>query len=824
MPQYSEGVRYIKIAKKDSNEVDQTLNLQSLTEITIPFSTGNITYNILSITEKSTYFLYSVPYTPVEWADRSELYYDFTGSSNTLLTPISGSGANAKNYNDIPINSINDPLNFSHTSSIFFTFNLPVIKLLTYPQKEAILTITGSLFINNNGPGIVGYNGVYDPKIQIVKNGVDEIEELDLVNIGPGSSQTHNFVISHSISSSNAVSGDEYQLRLFTKSLLAGVSGSFQFQNTSVFLSSSAATGPKLLNIAEPYFGPQNSFQQEIDCQPLFNNANINRRHNLFMDVDYSAGITEPTNFELIVSGSALKAEVQLSNYTTRRHVIPRYEGSKSTSQKLNTFTKGDIGTYGKSPTVESLKRMVAYCDFIGGWPPERMNASSAHILYLIDENGDVKIPDTSENSLEDVQGTFQTGERVELNSKTIGSGISTPFRNIIRGGSRIEPVLYTQIGKQPGSLWTSSILLTDIEITSGSATNNYQNNGSIGQQGTPYSVDRLKLQSGLNNSNLIFNNGSAPGIPTTTFGYYKIPSGVLAENVILNFQIDNLEFGALDPAGVNGGYVKLQIGIILKKNNDTIDLHQEEIVLDFNYAEIIKVFFISPPPFTILPNSILENDELSIEYVVDVLPSSANTVNTYGLAVKGGNYSITQTPIPTLPITVGNNNIWGYLNKTTHPSIITSSFAVSESLAALYGDPNVKQIDITNSGFNTIILPWSIKTGDEFRFEGEEISTYMVKKAYGPNERGSDRVSQTGSIEVHFDKSLPISASIANFNLDHFLIRRYVDDASSILIEGFKPTGSTGPFILTPEYSVKELNKSIGKYITILTEKNLLS
>ena len=84
MPQYSEGVRYIKIAKKDSNEVDQTLNLQSLTEITIPFSTGNITYNILSITEKSTYFLYSVPYTPVEWADRSELYYDFTGSSNTL--------------------------------------------------------------------------------------------------------------------------------------------------------------------------------------------------------------------------------------------------------------------------------------------------------------------------------------------------------------------------------------------------------------------------------------------------------------------------------------------------------------------------------------------------------------------------------------------------------------------------------------------------------------------------------------------------------------------------------------------------------------------
>jgi len=120
-------------------------------------------------------------------------------------------------------------------------------------------------------------------------------------------------------------------------------------------------------------------------------------------------------------------------------------------------------------------------------------------------------------------------------------------------------------------------------------------------------------------------------------------------------------------------------------------------------------------------------------------------------------------------------------------------------------------------------VLPWSLKTGDEFRFEGEEKNTYMVTKAYGPNDNSSNRLSQTGSIEVHFDKNLPISASISSFNLDHFAIRRYVDDASSIIIEGFKPTGSSGPFILTPEYSVDKLSKNIDEYITILTEKNLL-
>ena len=57
MPQYSEGVRYIKIAKRDKNGVDQTNTLQSLTEITIPFSTSNITYNIISITEKPLLYI-----------------------------------------------------------------------------------------------------------------------------------------------------------------------------------------------------------------------------------------------------------------------------------------------------------------------------------------------------------------------------------------------------------------------------------------------------------------------------------------------------------------------------------------------------------------------------------------------------------------------------------------------------------------------------------------------------------------------------------------------------------------------------------------------
>ena len=62
-------------------------------------------------------------------------------------------------------------------------------------------------------------------------------------------------------------------------------------------------------------------------------------------------------------------------------------------------------------------------------------------------------IPNTSENSLEDVQQTFESRNKLIINSTTIGTGEATPKRNIIRGGSRIEPILYTQYGHSP-ALW----------------------------------------------------------------------------------------------------------------------------------------------------------------------------------------------------------------------------------------------------------------------------------------------------------------------------------------------------------------------------------
>jgi hypothetical protein len=175
--------------------------------------------------------------------------------------------------------------------------------------------------------------------------------------------------------------------------------------------------------------------------------------------------------------------------------------------------------------------------------------------------------------------------------------------------------------------------------------------------------------------------------------------------------------------------------------------------------------------------------------------------------------FKITQTPAPKNILVT--SSMWGYPD-TTKLYAITGANAV---LNELY-DAGFRQIDIPNSQFNSITTPWSLKIADEFRFEGNENNTFMVTKVYGVGEIDNNRVSQTGSIEIQFDGNLP-SGSI---NLDHFVIRRYVD-GNYILVDGPKSTtnNGNGPFIIKPQYMSPKLDKGLDYYIQLLTERGLL-
>tara|TARA_R110002020_G_scaffold303461_1_gene518910 strand:- start:54 stop:233 length:180 start_codon:yes stop_codon:yes gene_type:complete len=58
--------------------------------------------------------------------------------------------------------------------------------------------------------------------------------------------------------------------------------------------------------------------------------------------------------------------------------------------------------------------------------------------------------------------------------------------------------------------------------------------------------------------------------------------------------------------------------------------------------------------------------------------------------------------------------------------------------------------------------------------------------------------------------------------NYNNFLIRRYVDDPSGLIIEGSKPTGD-GPYIVKSQYINQELNENLPIYIENLKEKGII-
>jgi hypothetical protein len=770
------GPIYVKIHKIDNNGVNNEIPLGQATQLLIKYSSSTLynTIKILSINEYPTYYLYEVNTLGSNTVDDYILDYKFSGSITNGFT------ASVIFPTKIVTESI-DAANIYSSSSGLFTYNYtPNIAIhytasFTGKSDSAISTSSLEFYSSNINP----------PLFNNTING---------------------FPISTSPPITKIVSGTFYPLNTDTFGIgIINVGGlfsptvrldNFQISFTQSISPSSAENDPIII---EPYITTTNFYNSNENA--LLNSVDSSRQSTFLQDVDYSFGITTPVNFNAIISGSATKATVPDSNYTTKRHIIPRYLGSRSTSQQLNTWTLGDTGTYGKVPTVESLKTFVAYSTTFGGWPPERMNASAITINYLINQNGDVSIPNTSQNSLSNTQQNFQAGERIRITTPSQGTGVASQFRTIIKGGARIEPILYTQSGSTPNAQWNTTMSFEDI-IPS--------DTGNIANYTALYNRTSSQILTYESPIKVLFNN-TISGVALSSNSYpislNAIQDGIdLIINADINLRLDN-------PA-INGGPRSFNVTLFVYRNST--------IIQSIPYS-----------PYNVSPN---RQDAVVFSITNTIIPAgtfnSGDTISIYvqvdnfegypgGIRVLPNNtsFKISQYPAYTQPITSSvANSIWGWPNKTLYPYVITSS---NPTLVGLYNS-NVKQIDITGSGFNPISLPWSIEYGDEFRFEGREDFTYQVGKIYGAAESGSNRITETGSIEVQFNRDLPVSASSSAFNLDHFLIRRYVDDASQIIIEGFRPS-NTGPYIITPEYVTPVLDKNIDSFITDLTQKGLL-
>ena len=801
MPISYPSFNYVKIHKFDNTGVNNDIALGQATRLRIKYDTepGYLTIgNILTKTEYPTYWLYKVQSLGSNTADNYVVDYRISASfsSSTFEFPFTTNPAIGGKLFPYHATSSNNQF-FNQTDGIYTIPSSP-------PRPSNIFfNLSSSLFISASIGG--------DFYFMLLKPGLPEAEATFLIdpftnNFIQGSWEAGGedptfFGIVSASGKFIANPGD----RIF----LAGtkndglpcrvLSGSFLVTQS---IASSSAEYDSI--IIEPYITEPNFYNS--DNNALLNSVSDQRESTFALDADYGYGTT-PINFSLLITGSANPATVPDSNYTSKKSTILKYEGSKSTSQLLNKWTPEDTGTYGKLPTVESLKTYIAYCDGINGWPPELENASAMNVIYLIKADGTVVIPNTSKDSLSIMQQTFQTGERVIINTKNGSISPLDPYRTVIRGGTHLEPILYTQYGQLPNVTWNTTMSFEDIVLSPG---------GNVGNYAALYKKSTQQILS-YNSPQQVNFQTTVQGIPVVS-NSYPIPSNAIIDGVSLTVTVNpTVYILAVDSDPMHITFVHY-----FYKNSEIIFTSLEEVVT-IQSTNVNNYRTLIPPTFTLPAGTFNSGDNIS--YYIKVL-LAGNPSNTIAFGTTNGlspvTFTISQYPIFTLPVTSsGANSIWNWGNKTTYPYIITSS---NSTLTQFYGNPNVKAKDITGSSFNTIQSPWKINYGDEFKFEGREDWSYMVKNIYAPADSGSGRIFQTGSIEVHFNANLPVSASSSVFNLDHFLIRRYVDDAAQNVITGFRPPNSEGPYLIKPEFVVPELNKSIDEVILDLTQKGLIT
>ncbi len=184
-------------------------------------------------------------------------------------------------------------------------------------------------------------------------------------------------------------------------------------------------------------------------------------------------------------------------------------------------------------------------------------------VKYLIKSDGTVIIPNTSPNSLTENKGTFETDENILIHYQGTGNQ-ATPIRKVIRGGTRIEPILYNQSGSMPGGVFLNSITLTDNGVT-GSVISDFQ--GLL--RPTSYILNPIPQSTfGEICFNQILSTGSAASLsPVTLSGTtsfrYKINSSAISEGVSFTFTINaeaTYTGGIPTPNGNYSAYCQLRI------------------------------------------------------------------------------------------------------------------------------------------------------------------------------------------------------------------------------------------------------------------------
>ena len=169
------------------------------------------------------------------------------------------------------------------------------------------------------------------------------------------------------------------------------------------------------------------------------------------------------------------------------------------------------------------------------------------------------------------------------------------------------------------------------------------------------------------------------------------------------------------------------------------------------------------------------------------------------GNSVGNGTFTISQNPSPSQIIV--NPPYW------TTGSINSNVLTGSAFTGSYFPASPIYQTFPSSSASYEPVLPFTLQTNDEIRFEGDETQIYTITTV---------ETGISGSLYLTLNRNIADGT-----DLDSFLIRRYTPDPGYILLDIPSEGGGTG--FIFPEHVTLDVQRNFNTIIQNLKEKGLI-
>lgn len=548
--------------------------------------------------------------------------------------------------------------------------------------------------------------------------------------------------------------------------------------------------------IIEPFLNEDINFYNS-DFNALLNNATTISNAAHVQKVDYSTNPFTPVNIEAIRDNTAERAEMNEYLHNSAGMVRGRYTGKQLSGTVLNEFTIGDT-SYGKTPVVEQTTPYFCVFDYISGFSPEHNQADAVVIKYIVDEGGNVTTPDI-ETAQDILEQSFRNKDKVSIsfNSTAVGGTEATLLgeQEILRAGSRIEPILYSYSATTYLSPVYSAATKLQFQVDPTLTTYDVVATGSLQSPSTTIDVTtQVLFQKELKDDSNSYTDGS-----TSIFAFSEDSD----QPVKFTANIRTVGAGAEIPGGPTGkresAYVEYRLEA---SSNGTFNAGTvtilDAVLEEYNYSNSITIDLNSGYR-NFFSGSAVRVAVTPQDIYLDSLTLLQRTFQA--ISEQSGSSFVAQS-----------DNGQGYFFTTGSGVFTNTVLTASLSLSSKYDNLFQGLSGSGATGFNAVNLPFTIQPGDEIKFNNDEKRAHLVTAVQSPTSNPEQVLYITLADQVS-----------KGANTNFFAIRRYIDAPNMLLIRVPRVAGTQVDGILYPKYPSKQLKENFTTIVSDLKSKGIL-